>query len=230
MSRSYVLLSGGIDSSTALALACRLGGVTAISVHYGQLHSVEISHAVTIAKHFGAEHRVINLQGAIGKGGLSDSNLVVPNASYEELPKGVSPTYVPFRNGLMLSMLTSLAAADKEAEYVYYGAHAEDAENDAYPDCSVPFIVAMNTAISIGTYGKLALRAPFMDLKKYQIIHQGEVLGVPWSETWSCYKGEIIHCGTCPTCLARIEAFQIAHVKDPTAYKSQQGVLPNAAA
>jgi len=221
MSRAYVLLSGGIDSTTCLAMALKeygIGNVTGLSLHYGQRHNKEVLIAAEIAGMLGARWRGINIQGAIGIGGLTDENLEMPNSSYADLPHGVSPTYVPFRNGLFLSIATSMAAADSEAVAVYYGAHAEDTENDAYPDCSIDFIDAMNDAMLIGTYGKIHLIAPLMHMTKAGVVTYGDDLGVPWHMTWSCYEGEELHCGTCPTCRSRKEAFEIAGIEDPTEY------------
>ena len=221
MSKAYVLLSGGIDSSTALALAQeKHGSVVAISVHYGQRHNNELMYAKNIANRFSVPHLIIDLQSAIGVGGLTDQNLDIPDKTYAELPQGVSPTYVPNRNMLLLSMLVSKAVADPEAEVVYYGAHAEDSKNDAYPDCSAAFVNHMRRAIHVATYTKIRLEVPFLHMTKAEVVTEGERLGVPWALTWSCYKGGIEHCGACPTCYARIEAFKIAGVDDPTVYAS----------
>jgi len=223
MSKAYVLLSGGMDSTTCLAIAAKAYGpqnVTAISIFYGQRHAKELEAARVIAELFEVEWRMIDLGGAIGVGGLTDTNLVMPESSYAELPEGISPTYVPFRNGLMLSSLASIAQADESARFIYYGAHAEDAENDAYPDCSVPFIQAMKKAINIGTYRQITLKAPLMKLTKAEVVRWGDDLGVPWEVTWSCYKGELLHCGTCPTCISRREAFAAMSIFDPTRYAS----------
>ncbi len=222
MSKAYVLLSGGIDSTTCLAIAQEQYGrsyVTAVSLLYGQRHEKEVELARLIADYMGAEWMFRDIKNVIGIGGLTDTGLVIPHVSYAELPEGVSPTYVPFRNGLMLSILASIAAADGEAEVIYYGAHAEDAENDAYPDCSVPFIAAMQEAISIGTYGNIVLSAPLMSITKEQVVRWGDDLNVPWGMTWSCYEGKELHCGECPTCIARIRAFRDAEVHDPTEYE-----------
>ena len=101
---------------------------------------------------------------------------------------------------------------------IYFGAHAEDAQNWAYPDCTPEFIGSMSSAIFIGTYQRIRLHTPLMWLRKSEIIRRGEILGVDWCTTWSCYKGERLHCGQCPTCLARIRGFQLAGVQDPTVY------------
>ncbi len=220
MPRAYVLLSGGIDSSACLAVANERhdGMVCAVSITYGQRHKNEIEHACEVVRHFQLAFIHKDLTGLIGTGGLTDESLVIPHKSYAELPEGVSPTYVPFRNGLFLSLIASIASADPEAVAIYYGAHAEDAERDAYPDCSVKFIKAMARAIDIGTYGRIKLLVPFARSTKAQVIRVGETLEVPWALTWSCYEGGEYHCGSCPTCLARREAFLIAGVEDPTEY------------
>lgn len=219
MSKAYVLLSGGLDSSTLLYRAINEfeGDVTAISVSYGQRHSNELVHAAKIASEVGIDHRVISLDQIMGKGGLTDNGLEIPKVSYDEL-EGISPTYVPFRNGLMLSALASIAQADPKAEAVYYGAHAEDAANWAYPDCTPEFIGAMANAIFIGTYQQVRLHTPYMWYRKSEIVADGVRLKVPYELTWSCYEGGDIHCGECPTCLSRKQAFAEAGVADPTTY------------
>jgi len=220
MPKAYVLLSGGVDSSTCLAIAHKRfdGRVCGVGVNYGQRHSKELDSALAIAKHFDAQFIEKNLEGLIGAGGLTDDLLEIPQVSYEELPEGVSPTYVPFRNGLLLSLITSIASADPEAVAVYYGAHAEDAENDAYPDCSVSFINHMAQAIQIGTYTKIELHAPLARLTKAEVVLTGTDHDVPWNLTWSCYEGRYLHCGVCPTCRARKGAFLDASVSDPMKY------------
>lgn len=225
--KAYVLLSGGIDSSTCLAYAIDKFGadeVCAVSVHYGQRHTRELQFAEKQCSDYGVKHDVVNIAGVIGIGGLTDADLDIPPVSYDELPHGVSPTYVPFRNGLLLSILTSRAAADPDAKEVIYGAHAEDAENDAYPDCSVEFIGAIGEAIRIGTYGNITLNALLARMTKDEVVTLGDKLGVPWHNTWSCYEGREIHCGVCPTCRARKQAFKLAGVYDPTVYADEEEV------
>src|SRR5690606_31659982 len=123
-----------------------------------------------------------------------------------------------FRNGLLLSNLAAIAAADPEAEAIYIGTHAEDALAMAYPDCTLMFIGAMASAVYIGTYHKIQLHAPFIESMKADVVKKGHELGVPYELTWSCYRGEGVHCGACPTCHARKEAFRLANVVDPTVY------------
>ena len=220
MSKAYVLLSGGIDSSTVLAIANEdwKGSVTAVGVNYGQRHQKELDRAKQIADHFSNEFIIRDITGFIQKGGITDEDLKIPPVSYEDLPHGVSPTYVPFRNGTILSLVVGMATVDEEAEAVYIGIHAEDGENWAYPDCTPEFMGGMGNAIYIGTYRKIRLYTPLIWMKKHEIVTIGTRLGVPWELTWSCYEGHELHCGVCPTCRARQDAFIFARITDPTTY------------
>lgn len=236
MQRSYVLLSGGIDSGTCLALAKeqakQIGGdVVAVSMDYGQRHLKETECAKALCEHFAVPHEILDIRGALGKDSmLTDATQEVPNISYDEIT-GISPTYVPFRNGFMLARLAAYAqeyvmqvkASHPDSDLrdlvnIYIGTHAEDAKNWAYPDCTPEFIGAMTNAIYTGTYYSVRLLAPFLYASKDQIIAAGAKLHVPYALTWSCYKGDAVHCGTCPTCRARKIAFQQAGVSDPTPY------------
>jgi len=220
MPKAYVLLSGGIDSSTCLAQACEdFGGlVCGVSFTYGQRHSKEVEHAEQVAKALDCAFITKDISGIIGKGGLTDNALVIPAKSYDELDPGVSPTYVPFRNGTLLACITSLASTDPEAVAVYFGAHADDAANWAYPDCTPEFIGGMANAIYVGTYHKIRLYTPLIFMTKAEIVAKGEELNVPWELTWSCYEGGEEHCGVCPTCRSRRDGFINADVFDPTPY------------
>lgn len=226
MSKAYVLLSGGVDSSTALAQANKDwgGSVTAVGINYGQRHrEKELDCAYKVATHFHNPYVERDISGFIQKGGLTNEDLDIPAVSYKDLPHGVSPTYVPFRNGTMLSLVAGMATVDDEAEAVYIGVHAEDAENWAYPDCTPEFMGGMANAIYIGTYHKIRLYTPLIWLKKHEIVTLGTRLGVPWELTWSCYEGYEYHCGVCPTCRARKEAFVLANGQDPTQYQNERG-------
>lgn len=239
--RAFVLLSGGIDSSTCLAVAKQhmdaIGGkVETFSMDYGQRHVKEAACAHAVASYYGVPHTVIDVRGALGKDAmLTNPDIEVPHISYAEI-HGVSPTYVPFRNGFMLSRLAAHAqeyvnkvqkTLGDEVEYpptledlvyLYFGAHAEDAQNWAYPDCTPEFVGAIANAIYIGTYRTVRLLTPFNYSTKTQIIQKGASLCVPYRLTWSCYKGEELHCGVCPTCRARKQAFLEAGIPDPTKY------------
>lgn len=229
---AYVLLSGGLDSTTALARAVvyhSAGNVRAVSVDYGQRHRREIDAAAAVSWHYGITHEVVSIY--IPSTMLTDPRIPVPYLSYAEI-KGVSPTYVPFRNGLMLSTIASLIAGrhlDPTREgspdfgrdaVIYWGAHADDAAGDAYPDCTVEFIGAMACAISIGTYRRVRMIAPFAAMTKHEIVAEAARLEAPLHLSWSCYEGGERHCGLCATCRARKEAFAIAGVPDPTDYSA----------
>jgi 7-cyano-7-deazaguanine synthase len=232
--KQFVLLSGGLDSSTVLAQAIdyqnnrpELGSwrrVRGVAIDYGQRHKKEIEAAMAVTDDMRCEFGLIKLPRELLAGSpLTDASQPIPDVSYAELPHGISPTYVPFRNGLFISILAAHAQAwvgqkNNRSALIHIGAHSEDAENDAYPDCSGAFINAMREAVFVGTYGKVKLIAPFVGNTKAEIVQAGFDLGVPFDLTWSCYKGEELHCGTCPTCRARKEAFKKAGVVDPTKY------------
>lgn len=235
MDKAFVLLSGGVDSTTCLYMAQEdVGNVEGISVFYGQRHRKEIEYAKRSCDYLGVSHHVLDLSSIVPKTMLTDKDAAIPEVSYSEI-KGVSPTYVPFRNGLLLAAVTSHIAGEwdkvhgrsgDEAEDfsewgVYFGAHAEDAHNWAYPDCTPEFIGAMANAIHVGTYRAIRLCTPLEWLAKWQIVQLGDELGVRWLDTWSCYAGGEQHCGVCPTCRARIQAFEGAVVEDPTQYARQ---------
>lgn len=245
--KAFVLHSGGLDSTTALALAIKQfdGNVEAVSVDYGQRHFKETQQAQKICDYYRVGHRMLNLRGLMSSDNvmLTNPDIEVPNIDYADI-KGVSPTYVPFRNGTMLSAITAhaqkyvmsemerckhnangtdnseerLAHLAKDLVGIYFGAHAEDALNWAYPDCTPEFIGAMANAIYIGSYFTIRLFAPFVSSTKADIVRVGFQLGVPYDLTWSCYKGEELHCGTCPTCRSRKAAFEAAEEIDPTEY------------
>lgn len=253
----FVLLSGGIDSSSALGLA-KLdfpnAEFEAVTIDYGQRHSVELEAAKKVSEHFKVPHIIIDAKGFMA-GMLVDkgeNNEEIPDVSYADLPQGISPTYVTFRNGLMISILAARAQAWVMAEeakivaedegtrrhyttaneipederpnaYIYLGIHADDGANWAYPDCTQEFIGPMAAAIYTGTYNRVRVRAPFTFMNKSVVVQLGEMAGVPWEHTWSCYKGDLVHCGVCPTCRSRKEAFEILQkggldIVDPTVY------------
>lgn len=233
MHKVFCLLSGGIDSTTTLAIARSEfpnDTIEAITVDYGQRHKREAESAAQQATIFGASHHILPMQGIL-EGMLVDkpNNEAIPNVSYAELPKGISPTYVSFRNGFMLSLVAARAQAwvmemEKRSPgivaeaTIYCGVHADDGVNWAYPDCTPEFIGPMSAAIYTGTYNKVRLRAPLLYMTKPDVVHTGSRLGVDYANTWSCYKGEEVHCGVCPTCRSRKEAFELNGLSDPTEY------------
>lgn len=225
MKNALVLTSGGVDSTTALALAIEKYGsdhVIALSISYGQKHTKELEAAKAVAAHYGVEQRFLDLALI-----FKDSNCSLLEGSTEEIPEasyaeqiaetnGESPvaTYVPFRNGLFLSAAASIALS-RDCEVIYYGAHADDAAGFAYPDCSPIFNNAMNTAIYEGSGHQLRIEAPFVNQTKADIVAIGLKLGVPYALTWSCYEGGEKPCGKCGTCIDRAAAFAANGVADP---------------
>ena len=215
--KALVLFSGGVDSTTCLAMAVDKYGrenVIALSISYGQKHKKEIQAAEKIADYYGVELKQLDLA-RIFEGSdcslLSSSGEEIPKESYaEQLEKtGGKPvsTYVPFRNGLFLSCAASVAISNGCTE-IYYGIHTDDAAGNAYPDCSEEFNKAINSAIYIGSGKQLQVTAPFVNMRKSDIVAKGLNLHVPYRMTWSCYEGRKKPCGRCGTCRDRIAAFK----------------------
>lgn len=221
--KALVLLSGGVDSSTCLALAKKKYGdeVMALSMSYGQKHKKELESAQAIADYYKVKLIHMDLAQIFAYSDcslLQGSTQEVPKESYaEQVAKrqgeAVS-TYVPFRNGLFLSAAASIAL-EFGCEEIYYGPHSDDAAGNAYPDCSVEFNEAMNSAIYLGSGKKVKLVAPFVDKTKKDIVAAGLSLGVPYELTWSCYDGGAVPCGCCATCIDRQKAFAANGVADP---------------
>lgn len=225
MKNALVLTSGGVDSSTALALAVEKYGsdhVIALSISYGQKHTKELEAAKAVADYYKVMQRFLDLALIFKDSNcalLSGSSEAIPEASYAKQiaqTHGETPvsTYVPFRNGLFLSAAASIALSN-DCEVVYYGAHADDAAGFAYPDCSPVFNQAMNTAIYEGSGHQLHIEAPFVHQTKADIVATGLKLGVPYALTWSCYEGGEQPCGKCGTCIDRAAAFAANGVVDP---------------
>ncbi|HWB06194.1 MAG TPA: 7-cyano-7-deazaguanine synthase QueC [Verrucomicrobiales bacterium] len=222
--KALVLLSGGMDSVTALYHAAAEHEVTdALSFDYGSKHNRrEIPFAKHHAAHLGVRHTVIPL-GFIGEHFASDllqSGGAIPDGHYEE--ESMKRTVVPFRNGIMLSIAAGFAESCG-ADALVIAAHSGD--HAIYPDCREPFMQAMSDAIRLGTYAELHLLRPFIALTKAGIAARGAALGVDFAQTWSCYKGGAVHCGTCGTCVERREAFLMAGLQDPAIYENN-GPLP----
>ncbi|MBU6212446.1 MAG: 7-cyano-7-deazaguanine synthase QueC [Gammaproteobacteria bacterium] len=219
--RAVVLLSGGLDSATVLAMALEAGyECYALSVHYGQRHSIELEAAARIAQHFGVrDHRVMGVDLAgIGGSALTDSTIGVP----EEPTAGIPLTYVPARNTIMLSL--GLAWAEVlEAQYVHIGVNALD--YSGYPDCRPEFVAAFQQLADVGTKAGVEGRgvrlvAPLLHWSKARIIREGMRLGVDYSLTVSCYQADPQGraCGVCDSCRLRREGFHAAGVPDSTRY------------
>ena len=220
-----VLSSGGVDSTTCLAMAVAEVGaenVLALSVYYGQKHDKEIQAAKKVAEYYGVQRMELDLSVIFAGSNcslLKQSTEDIPLESYAqqiEETHGEHPvsTYVPFRNGLFLSSAASIALSHGCSK-IMYGAHADDAAGAAYPDCSLDFVNAMNQAIYLGSGNQLKIEAPFVSLTKADVVKKGLELGVPYELTWSCYEGGEKPCGKCGTCSDRMRAFELNGVVDP---------------
>lgn len=221
---ALVLTSGGIDSTTCLAIAVAKYGrehVIALSISYGQKHEKEIEAAKAVVSYYGVEHLHMDLSEMFAYSDcslLSHSNKEIPLESYAEQLKKTDgkpvSTYVPFRNGLFLSSAASIALS-MDCEVIYYGAHGDDAAGNAYPDCSDAFVKAMNEAIYEGSGHQLHIEVPFVNKTKAEVVKTGFDLNAPYHLTWSCYSGGEKPCGVCGTCIDRAKAFALNGVKDP---------------
>lgn len=224
--RALVLFSGGLDSTTSLALAINQYGkenVVALSISYGQKHIKEIKASNDIAAYYGVEHIYLDLSMIFEYSNcslLSHSNEEIPKGDYKEQleKKDILTTYVPYRNGLFLSSAAAIAIS-KNCDVIYYGAHMDDSNNDAYPDCSAEFTKAINDAIYIGSGKKVKVVGPFVGMHKKDIVKIGTELNVPYELTWSCYEGHDKACGKCGTCIDRKKAFLELGLKDPIEYE-----------
>ncbi len=222
--KALVLSSGGVDSTTCLALAIEQYGrenVTALAIRYGQKHEKELAAAEKVAAHYGTAHLTLDLTQIFAYSDcslLAHSKSAIPQESYaEQLAKtdgAPVSTYVPFRNGLFLSAAASVALS-KDCSVLYYGAHHDDAAGNAYPDCSEAFYRAMDEALRTGSGGQLHLKAPFINWTKADVVREGLRLAVPYELTWSCYEGGEKPCGKCGTCRDRARAFALNGVADP---------------
>lgn len=221
--RALVLLSGGLDSATCLAIARDAGFETyALSVEYGQRHAAELAAARRVAAALGAvAHRVAHVDlGQFGGSALTDPALAVPT---DGLDGGIPITYVPARNTIMLSIAMAWAEV-LGARHIYVGVNAVD--YSGYPDCRPAFIEAFETMANLATKAgvegqRLTIHAPLIDLSKAQIIQRGTELGVDYGLTVSCYQADDDGraCGLCDACRLRRAGFEAAGLPDPTPYR-----------
>lgn len=224
MNKALVLASGGVDSTTCLALAVKEYGaenVVALAMYYGQKHNKELEAARAVAAYYGVAYKELDLSLIFADSKcslLSHSDEEIPTESYAEQlartdGKPVS-TYVPFRNGLFLSCAASIALSNDCTE-IYYGAHSDDAAGSAYPDCSETFNMAMSAAIFEGSGQSLRVHAPLVSMTKAEVVKMGLELDAPYHLTWSCYEGKDTPCGKCGTCIDRAKAFAENRMEDP---------------
>jgi len=228
--KAIILLSGGLDSITVLALAKQQGYICyALSFDYGQRHNAELIAAAQIAKYYQViDHKIIKLGlGSIGGSALTDENIAVPNKPHA----GIPVTYVPARNTIFLSFALGWAEVLNLTD-IFIGVNAVD--YSGYPDCRPEFITAFqklaNLATKAGVNGdSFTIHTPLISLSKAEIIKQGIALGVDYRQTVSCYSADEQGqaCGVCDACRIRITGFSEANVKDPTQYKKSIKVLHN---
>lgn len=225
--KAVVLLSGGLDSATCLAMATKQGyQCHALSVSYGQRHEAELNAAQVLAQRYQvAEHRVIHIDlDVIGGSALTDTSIPVPEGQGNAIAAGIPSTYVPARNTLFLSL--ALGYAETIASFdIFIGVNAVD--YSGYPDCRPEFIQAFETLTALATkagaekQGKFNIHTPLIDLSKADIIQQGMTLGLDYSLTVSCYQADAngLACGRCDSCRLRKKGFFDSGVSDPTRYQ-----------
>jgi len=221
--KAVVLVSGGLDSSTVLALALQQGyRCYTLSFDYGQRHRSELEAAKRVSELMKVEeHKIVRLDlGTIGGSALTDTTIDVP----EQETAGIPVTYVPARNTVFLSIALGWAEV-LEADTIFLGVNAVD--YSGYPDCRPEYISSFeamaNLATRAGVEGnKLSIQAPLIDMTKGEIVSAGASLGVDYSQTVSCYQASIegLACGKCDSCRLRIEGFNQAGISDPTRYKN----------
>ncbi len=222
MKKAVVLLSGGMDSATVLAIA-KAGGheCHCLTVDYGQRHQAELAAAAQVARALGAAgHRVIRIDlAAFGGSALTDRSIAVPEAPTQ----GIPVTYVPARNTILLSLALAWAEV-LDARDIWFGANAVD--YSGYPDCRPEFMRAFEALANLATKSavegrRLALHTPIISLAKAEIVKRGAALGVDFSATVSCYQATEagLACGRCDACRIRHAGFEAAGVPDPTRYR-----------
>jgi len=221
--KAVVIVSGGVDSSTLCYKAVREGyEVFLLTFIYGQKHEREVCSSENVCRHLGLSPNIIDLSSVrtlFGASALTDRDVEIPRVSatarnYETL----SATVVPNRNAIFLSLSVAYSQSIG-CDTVFYGAHHSD--RGVYPDCRAAFVSAFEKAERLATDNeRLTIIAPFIDMDKSGIVRLGVRLGVPFEDTWSCYVGSRMHCGTCSSCRERKRAFIEADVDDPTEYEA----------
>lgn len=221
MTKAVVLLSGGLDSATVLALARAAGHEChCLTLDYGQRHRAEIAAAGQVARSLGAAaHRVVAVDlASFGGSALTDPGIAVPEAP----TRGIPVTYVPARNTVLLSLALAWAEV-LGAQHIWFGANAID--YSGYPDCRPEFMRAFEALANLATKAavegrRLTLHTPIIELSKAEIIRRGQALGVDYALTMSCYQASAagLACGRCDSCRLRRSGFEAAGIPDPTRY------------
>ena len=212
---SLIIVSGGMDSITLLHERKDTIAL-AVSFDYGSNHNArEIPFARLHCQRLGIRHVVIPLafMQQYFKSSLLEGADAIPDGHYAD--SNMKSTVVPFRNGIMLSIAVGIAESNS-LKRVLIANHGGD--HAIYPDCRPEFIAAIDAAAKAGTYVDVAIEAPYTNISKTDIARRGKSLAIDYSETWSCYKGGQVHCGTCGTCVERKEALREAGIADPTVY------------
>ena len=223
MKKAIALVSGGLDSVTLAYLLKSEGwDLHLLAFDYGQRHKREVEFARRAAAALGARYDLVDISAAgrlLGGSALTDESIAVPHGHYAA--PNMAITIVPNRNAIFLTIAYGAAVAEN-AEIVATAVHGGD--HFVYPDCRPQFLAAFDAmqkeAVSGCGHPDLRLLTPFSGLFKHDIVAVGAALGVPFSETWSCYEGGEIHCGQCGTCVERKESFALAKVSDPTIYRA----------
>lgn len=221
------LVSGGLDSATAMAIAKSMGfSIHAVTVSYGQRHSIEMQMASKTCEHIGVlSHSVVNVNIGMFGGSSLTGNLPVPkNRGEAEISSGIPNTYVPARNLVMLSVAMSCAEANRSSD-IFIGVNAVD--YSGYPDCRPEFIESFERTARLATKAgvsgeEINIHAPLISLKKHEIIRAGLDLGVDYSKTITCYDPDSdgLSCGECDACKIRLAAFRELEIKDPAGYRN----------
>ena len=219
MTVAVIVLSGGMDSAVLLADALdKNKTVTAISFDYGSRHNArELPMAAAMCETLKTDHRIVSLPfiNELFSSSLLQSGDEIPDGHYDEL--SMKSTVVPFRNGILMSIAVGYAESIEAGE-VLLGSHAGD--HFIYPDCRPEFNTAFSQAAALGTDQQVRVRFPFAAMDKRDIGDLGRKLGVDFKQTWTCYKGRKIHCGTCGACQERKYALRKEEGLDPTDYEA----------
>ena len=212
-----VIYSGGMDSFTVLNKAVKDGySVLALSFDYGQKHSKELVCAKEVCRELNIPHKILDISSISSlftSSSLVATDIDVPDGHYEE--ENMKSTIVPNRNMILISLAIGYAV-DIQAKSVWYGAHSGD--HTIYPDCRPEFVQVMDKASRVANFEPVTVHAPYLGVDKIGILEAGLNMGLDYSKTWTCYKGQEKACGKCGSCIERLEAFEKNATLDPIVY------------